>query len=34
MRIAISNIADKFKPKFKRHLHDLGPKVSAKVYVT
>ena len=27
MRIAISNIADKFKLKFKRLLYDLGPEV-------
>ena len=27
MQIAISNIADKFKPKFKRLLYDLGPEV-------
>ena len=27
MRIAISNIADKFKLKFKRLLYNLGPEV-------
>ena len=32
MQVAISNIADKFKLKFKRLLYDLGPKVRPGLY--